>query len=75
MIPEGADPTAVKYIIGDIMDRGIGGVKGAMGIIRTLGGNQGLLGLQIPERFMAQTEVEKVGRGTDATMADELAVW
>ena len=45
MIPEGADPTAVKLIIGDIMDRGIGGVKGALNIMKKLGGEQGLSGL------------------------------
>ena len=39
MIPEGADPTAVKYIIGDIMNNGIGGVKGAMGLLKELGGS------------------------------------
>ncbi len=38
MIPEGADPTAVKYIIGDIMNNGIGGVQGAMKIINSLQG-------------------------------------
>ena len=41
MIPEGADPTAVKLIIGDIMDNGIGGVKGAMNILKDLGGPGG----------------------------------
>ena len=45
MIPEGADPTAVKLIIGDIMDRGIGGVKGALKIMKQLGGKEGLAGL------------------------------
>ena len=45
MIPEGADPTAVKLIIGDIMDRGIGGVKGALNIMKKLGGEKGLTGL------------------------------
>ena len=51
MVPEGADPTAVKLIIGDIMDHGIGGVKGAifaMGMLRDIGGVGGLGGLQIP---------------------------
>ena len=38
MIPEGADPTAVKLIIGDIMNNGIGGIKGALGIVKELGG-------------------------------------
>ena len=41
MIPEGADPTAVKMIIGDIMDNGIGGIKGAMKILKDLGGPGG----------------------------------
>ena len=53
MIPEGADPTAVKLIIGDIMNNGIGGIKGAMGILRELGGPQGFYGLKIPENYMA----------------------
>ena len=38
MIPEGADPTAVKYVLDDFMNRGIGGVKGALGILNQLGG-------------------------------------
>ena len=65
MIPEGADPTAVKLIIGDIMDNGIGGVKGALGILKTLGGDKGLLGLKIPEKFMAQIGTAEVGDGTE----------
>ena len=51
MIPEGADPTAVKYIIGDIMNNGIGGIKGALSILREMGGSEGMMGLAIPEKF------------------------
>ena len=59
MIPEGADPTAVKLIIGDIMDRGMGGIKGAMGILRELGGPKGFYGLKIPENYMVQTDSDE----------------
>ena len=58
MIPEGADPTAVSQIIGKIMDNGIGGIKGGMALLREIGGESGLLGLKIPERFQAQIAAE-----------------
>ena len=51
MIPEGANPYAVKMIVGEIMKNGIGGIKGAMEIIKELGGKQGYAGLNIPGAY------------------------
>ena len=38
MIPEGADPTAVKFIIGDVMNSGIVGYGGGKKIAKELAG-------------------------------------
>ena len=51
MIPEGADPTAVKLIIGDIMNNGIGGIKGAMSILKDLGGPGGWGTWNLPSSY------------------------
>ena len=51
MIPEGADPTAVKEIIGGIMNNGIGGIKGAMGILKDLGGPGGWSTWNLPKSY------------------------
>ena len=51
MIPEGADPTAVKEIIGDIMNNGIGGIKGAMNILKDLGGPGGWGTWNLPQGY------------------------
>ena len=52
MVPEGADPTCVKTIISEIQNNGIGGIRGAMGMVQELGGPGGWDTFQLPAKYM-----------------------